>query len=53
MPKTIGLIAIHHFMMKILKKKELQQIESNHLSDTEVKDFMKQYHITLKKHFHF
>ena len=29
--------------MKIPKKKELQQIASNHLSDIDVKDFVKRY----------
>ena len=29
--------------MKILNKRELQQIVSNHLSDNDFKDFMKRY----------
>ena len=32
-----------HFTMKILSKRALQQIASNHLSDTELKAFMKFY----------
>ena len=39
-PKTIRLNTTHHFIMKILNKKELQQIASNHLSDIEFKHFM-------------
>ena len=39
MPKTIRLNAAH-FIMKILNKREIQQIASNHSSDIEFKDFM-------------
>ena len=35
--------------MKISNKRELQQIASNHLFDTEVKDFMKLYKEYTKK----
>ena len=42
-PKTIRLNATHYFIMKSLKKKELQEIASNHSSDTSFKDFMKLY----------
>ena len=35
--------ATHHFTMKILNKRELQQIKSIHLSDTDFKDSMKLY----------
>ena len=35
--------ATHCFIMKILNKRKLQQIGSNHLSYTELKDFMKLY----------
>ena len=42
-PKTIRLDATHHFIMKIPNKRELQQMVSNHLSNTEFKDFMKLY----------
>ena len=41
-PKTIRLSATH-FIMKIPNKRELQQIASNHLSETDFKDFMKLY----------
>ena len=34
MPKTIRLNATHYFIMKIPKKREFQQIASNHSSDT-------------------
>ena len=41
MSKTTRLNVIHYFIMKISKKGKLQQITSNHLSDIDVKDFMK------------
>ena len=34
-PKTIRLNATYYFIMKISNKRELQQIASNHLSDTD------------------
>ena len=40
-PKTIRLNTTHYFLMKIPYKREIQQIVSNHLSDTEFKGFMK------------
>ena len=40
-PKTIRLNLTHYFLMKILNKRELQQISSNHSSDIDFKDFMK------------
>ena len=43
MPKTVRLNATHYFIMKILKKRELQQIASNYLSDIDFNDFMKLY----------
>ena len=42
-PKTITLNATYYFIMKILNKRELQQIASNHSSDIDFKDFMKLY----------
>ena len=42
-PQTTRLDATHNFIMKITYKRELQQIASNHLSDIELKDFMKLY----------
>ena len=44
MPKTIRLNASQYFIMKIPKKKELQQIASNYLSDIDFK-----YSIKLNK----
>ena len=38
-PITIRLNATHYFIMKIPNKKELQQIASNHSSDTDFKGF--------------
>ena len=39
-PKNIRLNSTHYFIMKILNKRELQQIEFNHTSDI---DFKKVY----------
>ena len=39
--------------MKILRKRELQQIASNHSSDTEFKDFIKLYKVYTKESFLF
>ena len=49
MPKNIRLNATHYFIMKIPNKTELQQIASNHLSDIDLKDFMKLYKIYTKE----
>ena len=43
LPKTIRLNVTHYFIMKIPNKRELHQIASNHLSDTDFRDFMKFY----------
>ena len=40
MPKTILLNSTDYFITKILKKRELQQIASNHSSDNDFADFM-------------
>ena len=40
-PKTIRLNATYYFIMKIPKKRELQQIASNHTSDTDLKDSLR------------
>ena len=53
MPKTIRLNATHYFIMKIPNKRELQQIASNHSSDTEFKDFMKLYRNHTKEPYSF
>ena len=42
-PKTITLNVTDYFIMKILNKRDLQQIASNHSSDIDFKDFMKLY----------
>ena len=41
--KDIRLNSTHFFIMKILNKRELQQVTLNHSSDIEFKDFMKIY----------
>ena len=52
-PKTIGLYVTHYFIMKILNRRELQQIPSNHSSDIDFKDFMKFYKDYSKKPYSF
>ena len=42
-PKDNRLNSTHFFIMKILNKRELQQIALNHSSDIDVKDFIKIY----------
>ena len=42
-PKTIRLNATQYFIIKILNKRKLQQIASNHSSDIDFKVFMKLY----------
>ena len=42
-PKVVRLRSTHFFTMKILNKRDLQQIASNHSSDIDFKDFMKIY----------
>ena len=49
MPKTVRLDATHYFIMKIPNKKEFQQIASTHLSDIDIKDFMKLYKEDIKE----
>ena len=42
-PKDVRLNSTHFFIMKIPNKRELQQIELNHSSDIDFKDFIKIY----------
>ena len=42
-PKDVRLNSAHFFIMKIPKKRELQQIVLNHSSDIDFKDFMEIY----------
>ena len=42
-PKDVRLNSTHFFIMKMLNKRELQQISLNHSSDIDFKDFMKIY----------
>ena len=39
-PKDVGLNSTHFFIMKILNRRELQQIALNHSSDINFKDFI-------------
>ena len=42
-PKNFRLNSTHYFIMKIINKKELQQIAFNHSSDIDFQDFMNLY----------
>ena len=53
MTKTIKQNATHYFILKTSKKRELQQIASNHLSDIDFKDFMKLFKDFAKKPYSF
>ena len=52
-PKTRRLSETHYFILEISNKRELQQIEPNHLSDIDFKDFMKLYKDYTKKPYSF
>ena len=52
-PKDIRLNSTHFFIMKILNKRELQQIALNHSSDIDFKDFMKIYKECTKEPYSF
>ena len=43
MPKNIRLNSTYYFIMKILRKRKLQQIVYNHSSDIDFEDFMDLY----------
>ena len=45
MPKDVRLKSAHFFIMKILNKRELQQVALNHLSAVDFKDFIKFYKV--------
>ena len=48
-PKDVGLNSTHFFIMKIPNKREFQQIELNHSSDIDFKDFMNIYKKSTKE----
>ena len=52
-PKDFRLNSTHFFIMKILNKRELQQIALNHSSDIDFKDFMKIYKEFTKEPYYF
>ena len=52
-PKGVRLNSTHFFIMKILNKRELQQIALNHSSDIDFKDFMKIYKECTKEPYSF
>ena len=49
-PKDVRLNSMHHFIMKINNKRELQNIAISHSADIDYKDFMKIYEIAQKNH---
>ena len=49
-PKDVRLHSTYFFIMKILNKRELQQITINHSSDIDFKDFMRIYKECTKSH---
>ena len=49
-PKDVRLNSTYFFIMKILNKRELQQITINHSSDIDFKDFMRIYKECTKSH---
>ena len=48
-PKNIRLNSAHYFVMKIPKKRELQQIAFNHSSDIDVQIFINLYKMCTEK----
>ena len=52
-PKDVRLNSTHFFIMKILSKRELQQIALNHSSDIDFKDFIKIYKKCTKEPYSF
>ena len=52
-PKDVRLNSTHFFIMKILNKRELQQIALNHPSDIDFKDFMNIYKKCTKEPYFF
>ena len=52
-PKDVRLNSTNFFIMKILNKRELQQIALNHSSDIDCKDFMKIYKECTKEPYSF
>ena len=52
-PNDVRLNTTHFFIMKILNKRELQQICINHSSDIDFKDFVKTYKNAQMSNIHF
>ena len=52
-PKNIRLNFTHYFVMKIPKKRELQQVAFNHYSDVDFEDFVNLYKKCTSKSFSF
>ena len=50
MPKNIRLTSAHYFIMKILNKREPQDIAFNHSSDIDFNEFMNIYKNVLQNH---
>ena len=52
-PKDVRLNSIHYLIMKINKKRELQNIATNHSADIDYKGFVKVYREYAKEPFNF
>ena len=50
LPKNIRQNSTHYFVMKVLNKRELQQIAFNHSSDIDFQNFMNFYKNLLQNH---
>ena len=50
LPKNVRLNSTHYFVMKVLNKRELQQIAFNHSSDIDFQNFMNFYKNLLQNH---
>ena len=53
MPKTLRVNATLYFILKILNKRELQQMTPIHSPDIDFKDFMELYEDYLKNNIYF
>ena len=52
-PKNGGVLSAHYFIMKILNKRELKQLEFNHSLDIDFKDLMNLYRKCTEKPYSF
>ena len=52
-PRDVRLNTTHFFIIKIPNKRKIQQVNINHSSDINFKDFVKIYENVLISHIHF